>query len=81
MCCMGFRDLRNTARTSYNNVPNHPRYQLRHTRRWNMKFCLEVANLWYEPLLRGFCESRKIRISLEYQGFQRFGKNRLDLVL
>ena len=32
LCCMGFRDLRNTARTSYNNVPNHVRYQLRYTR-------------------------------------------------
>ena len=46
-----------------------------------MKFCAEVANLWYKPLLRDFCEGRKIEISLEHQGFQRFGKKRLDLVL
>ena len=32
LCCMGFRDLRNTARTSYNNVPKQARYQLRYTR-------------------------------------------------
>jgi len=43
-----------------------------------MKFYFEVANMWYEPLLRGFYEDGKIEISLEYQGFQRFGKNRLD---
>ena len=30
--CMGFRDLRNTARTSYNNVPNVACYQLHYTR-------------------------------------------------
>ena len=32
LCCMGFRDLRNTARTSYNNVPNVACYQLHYTR-------------------------------------------------
>ena len=25
----------------------------------NMKFCFEVANLWYEPLLQGFCSKGK----------------------
>ena len=43
-----------------------------------MKFCFEVANMWYEPLLQGFCENRKIERSLEYQGFQSFEENRLD---
>ena len=32
MCCKGFRDLRKTARTSYNNVPNVACYQLHYTR-------------------------------------------------
>ena len=43
-----------------------------------MKFCFEVANLWYEPLLRGFCENRENEKSLEYQGFQRFEKSIMD---
>ena len=47
----------------------------------NMKFCFEVANMWYETHLRGFCESRKTAFSLEYQGFQRLPKNRADSVL
>ena len=37
LCCMGFRDLRNTARTSYNNVPKQARYQLRYTRIFVLK--------------------------------------------
>ena len=40
----------------------------------DMKFNFEVANMWCEPLFRGFCESRKIEFSLEYQGFQRLPK-------
>jgi len=43
-----------------------------------MRFCFEVANMWYEPLLQEFCESRKTEFSLEYQGFQRLPKNRAD---
>ena len=35
MCCKGFRDLRKTARTSYNNVPNVAPYQLGYTRIFN----------------------------------------------
>jgi len=46
-----------------------------------MKFCAEVANMWYEPLWEGFCEGRKIEFSLEYQGFQRLPKKRADSVL
>ena len=34
--------------------------------------------MWYEPLLQGFCERRKIEISLEHQGFQRLQKKRPD---
>ncbi len=44
----------------------------------NMKFCAEVANMWCEPLFRGFCESSKTAFSLEHQGFQRLPKNRAD---
>lgn len=43
-----------------------------------MKFFVEVANMWYDLLLEGFCEDRKIELSLEPQGFQRFGKISTD---
>ena len=81
MCCKGFRDLRKTARTSYNNVPNVACYQLHYTRifachdystklvRFKVFSCL-WSILWSKRFLARFCCPEKSCKRLCCKGFR-----------
>ena len=80
-CCKKFRATAVTNGDSQRCAPKPPALPTAPHPEIDMKFYFEVANMWYESLLQGFCESRKIELSLEYQGFQRLLKNRMDCAL
>ena len=43
-----------------------------------MKFCFEVANMWYEPLLQGILLEGDNRVRLVFQGVAALAENMMD---